>query len=244
MKDVIEAIPKWIAAGSVALLILAVTHEYGYFAIIGPHLQTVISPYDYAVNALVWLPSTLMAVLLLFAYMTMIERPKNGRPTISKFQWLWQLSGALGALAFAFFAGGFPVAIMLLSALGMLWLLLKILPERLAEHWQLYKLIMIAPAMLIFAYGYGVVVAYRDLDKTEDVYLILQKGRDASPRSRVMLRGFDKGILVRDYINQRVEFMRWDDIVVISKFATSGDKRSLSCKWLGIACFGQEPRWP
>jgi hypothetical protein len=100
------------------------------------------------------------------------------------------------------------------------------------------------PVLLVLTYGYGVVLATNDLRKTGDVYLVVQKGSNAAPRSRVMLRGFDKGILVRDYMDERIEFVRWEEITLISTFAKRESEPSLSCKWFAIACFGDLPRPP
>src|ERR1700686_722350 len=57
MKEFFDAAPKVIGVTSVAVLVMTVVHEWGYFYVLDWHLQTLATTYDYLTNALVWLPS-------------------------------------------------------------------------------------------------------------------------------------------------------------------------------------------
>ena len=53
---------------------------------------------------------------------------------------------------------------------------------------------------------------------------------------RIVLRAFDKGILVRDAVEKRIEFVKWDDITKISRLAVIPPIQPLSCSWFRINC--------
>jgi hypothetical protein len=55
-KPVLDKFPTIITASTFFVLVLAVTHEWGYFWVIGTHFQTLMSPSDYLSSGLLWLP--------------------------------------------------------------------------------------------------------------------------------------------------------------------------------------------
>ena len=54
--------------------------------------------------------------------------------------------------------------------------------------------------------------------------------------NRIILRTFDKGILVRDVVENRIELLKWDDIAKIYRFAPAPRDVPLSCSWFGVNC--------
>jgi hypothetical protein len=247
MRELIEVAPKWIAVLSFAVVVFAVVHEWGYFAVIGPHLQTVVSPYDYAVNALVWLPSTTILAFGTWGYLAIVGRTKEGRPTVSRYNLSLLVLGVAGFTLAYLLVPGLPFVFVLswIALTAVFWLIPKYFPfDKLPDDWQFHRLVVIVPAMMVLMYGYGATSATNDLRKADDIYFVHPKGDNAEARARVMLRSFERGILVRDLVRERVEFVRWEDIALLSVLAERpGSSRSLFCKSFGI-CLRQEPLPP
>ena len=65
MKEFVDAVPKYIGVVSFLVLLVTVVHEYGYFIVLGSHLQAIATTYDYLANALVWLPTAMGAIFSL-----------------------------------------------------------------------------------------------------------------------------------------------------------------------------------
>jgi hypothetical protein len=95
--------------------------------------------------------------------------------------------------------------------------------------------------VLLLVYAYGISTGYSDLKKSTDVYAIVQKEKPENVRQLVLLRAFDKGILVRDFAAQRIEFIKWDDINSISRLLTTEKTVGYLCLWFGIVCRGTDP---
>lgn len=55
-------------------------------------------------------------------------------------------------------------------------------------------------------------------------------------RQLVMLRSFEKGVLMRDVSAERVEFLRWESIGSLSRFAPPPIEPGFGCKWFGMLC--------
>lgn len=67
MRDWIDNAPKYLTVFSAAVLIISVTHEYGYFRIVGARFQSVETAHDYLTNAVLWLPVGFVAALTAIA---------------------------------------------------------------------------------------------------------------------------------------------------------------------------------
>jgi len=88
--------------------------------------------------------------------------------------------------------------------------------------------------------GYGISSGYSDLRKTTDVYAVNQKEQQGT-RQLVLLRSFEKGILVRDVSARRLEFIRWESINSISRLLSVEKSVGYLCLWFGISCRGINP---
>jgi hypothetical protein len=80
----------------------------------------------------------------------------------------------------------------------------------------------------IFAWGWSNGDA--DLTRLDNPYIFHFKGRSES-ELRIPLRSFDKGMLVRNPITNRIEFRRWEQIDEVSK-SPRERSRSMVCFWL------------
>jgi hypothetical protein len=57
VKAFLDNFTAGLGAATVVLLLMSITHEYGYFWAVGRHFQTFLSTSDYFSNAVLWLPA-------------------------------------------------------------------------------------------------------------------------------------------------------------------------------------------
>ncbi len=221
-------------------------HEYGYFGIIGSHLQTIATTYDYLANAFIWLPTAMGAVFTLQALEPAmpIEKTRTDAGTTTYqirhqglFYFVWILAG-IGVLMYLLL-GGITAALSVISLFGLTaiyFVTRKLKGDR--EKLTAYRLTAFGIYLALLAYGYGVRTGYQDLAKAEDVYAIEQKDSQGQvTRQLVLLRIFDKGLLVRDLPAQRVEFLRWDSIARLSRLLPNPRAaKGYLCIWFEVAC--------
>jgi len=62
MKAFLDHFAAVLGAVTVALLLMSVSHEYGYFWAVGRHFQTFLATSDYFSNAVLWLPAMMLAL--------------------------------------------------------------------------------------------------------------------------------------------------------------------------------------
>src|SRR5450755_5062094 len=72
------------------------------------------------------------------------------------------------------------------------------------------------------------------LTTMSDPYQVKVKGGEV--RNRILLRSFDKGLLVRSPADERVEFIKWDQIEEVTKPSPTDRGESYSCQWFAINC--------
>jgi hypothetical protein len=236
MKSVLDNFAAVLGSFTVAMLLVSVAHEYGYFLAIGQHFQTILSTTDYFSNAVLWLPLMVGALLIFLDWDVMF-----GSKRFAPLGWNW--SSALFALVIFglptidFFFFPLTLTTYAFSAI-LLWLMYgtRLLPfeNNPAEGLRaVRRALVVVPVVvvLLFAYGYG--HGKSDLKSFDSPYDVDLKSNNRI--HRVLLRTFDKGILVRDAVNDRVEFVRWDDITKLSR-VSSIDSRPLACRWFGLNC--------
>jgi hypothetical protein len=73
VKEVLERFPTVLALVTSAVFFMTVVHEWAYFLVVGPHLQTTMSSVDYLSNAILWLPwhVLLLLVALVVAFLVL-----------------------------------------------------------------------------------------------------------------------------------------------------------------------------
>jgi hypothetical protein len=84
-KPVLDKFPTIITASTFFVLVLAVTHEWGYFWVIGTHFQTLMSPSDYLSSGLLWLPYLGIWCFFVIALSRLQERFKQPEPPPSRY---------------------------------------------------------------------------------------------------------------------------------------------------------------
>ena len=83
------------------------------------------------------------------------------------------------------------------------------------------------PPILLGMFIWGSVNASSDLTRTDNAYNFRFAGESAD-HSAIFLRNFDKGVLLRDPVGNKIEFHRWDNIVTISGPVTK--TTSIGCR--------------
>jgi hypothetical protein len=240
MKEFFDAAPKIIGVMSFMILLLTVVHEWGYFYVLGWHLQTVATTYDYLTNAVVWLPAT--AGILSgaqFLELTMIVDEDRVRlNTIALI--IVSAPPVIGILLYLFIGGEGAIWVSSLVGISAVFFLLKIIPGKwVANDWK-HRFVVVAPMVPLLMLGYGISSGYSDLRKTTDVYAVNHK-EEQGTRQLVLLRSFEKGILVRDVPARRIEFIRWESINSISRLLSVERSVGYLCLWFGISCRGIDP---
>ncbi|MDP3075815.1 hypothetical protein [Bradyrhizobium sp.] len=239
MGDILEKFAAMIGAATLALLLFAVCHEYGYFSVIGSQFQTFISTSDYFTNATQWIVFALWMGLTWVNWRG-IDDP-NYYPPLSMGWQGWILPGLfVFLLLLEFFTGsGFnfvPVFFLLLY----LWLSFgtKLVPFAGSDDKNLRTIrrsIIAVPILVVVAFFVGQMKGNTALSTVEEPYKIKIKGGEE--RQRILLRNLDKGLLVRSPTHERIEFIRWDQIEEVTKPSHTTRLESYSCRWLNVWCW-------
>jgi hypothetical protein len=237
VKSFLDNFAAILGTATIALLLVSVCHEYGYFWIVGSRLQTFVSTTDYFSNSILWLPWIAFALYAYLDWDVLMGRRRYG------FGWNWKT-----ATWFAFIFGS-PIAGLFL--LDEFWIFSLIIPGILA--WVLvasnrlpfsnsdselermaYRAMLIAPIVAAISFGYGVTQGQSALKTFDEPYKLELK--DLGTINRVLLRTFEKGILVRDTIDDRIEFINFEQVRRLSRFAPPERKVPVSCSWLRVNC--------
>lgn len=120
-----------------------------------------------------------------------------------------------------------------------LWLVYGVKKVPFAEsddptHKKIRATIIAAPVLAMVAFNVGKQKGIRALTTMSDPYQVKVKGGEV--RNRILLRSFDKGLLVRSPADERVEFIKWDQIEEVTKPSPTDRGESYSCQWFAINC--------
>jgi hypothetical protein len=234
MKAFLENFASILGAATLALLLMSVSHEYGYFWAVGRFFQTFLTTSDYFSNAVLWLPATLILVYLATSANILWGPQKFPQVGFQNVKAIWNfamlavVSIVCPAVVFFFAKRWNPFAY--LTPLLPWWMIYgsKILP--LAEtslEIQAQRMLLIAPVVMAGFFGGGFEQGKADLSSFNEPYTLeMKKGGNLH---RIVLRSFDKGILVRDAVEKRIEFVRWEDITKISRLEDADQSQPLSC---------------
>ncbi|WP_426409444.1 hypothetical protein [Bradyrhizobium ganzhouense] len=236
MKSFLENFGSILGGVTVALLLMSVCHEYGYFLAVGQHFQTILTTTDYFGNAVLWLPFMVVTMYISIDWNVLL-----GRRIIKPFGINW------GSLFWFALIVVWPVTALFLPfagpaawvwAIALLWMMYsdKLLPFEDAEDETLLLLrraMVVLPVVSALLFDHGYSHGREDLRTFDSPYDI--EIRSGGTIHRIMLRSLDKGLLVRDAANNRVEFLRWDDVVRLSRLARPMTT-PLACRWLGWNC--------
>ena len=237
MEKLLERITGLIAATTIFIIVVSASHEFGYFLRLGRFFQTFATASDYFTNALLWIPIGIITAIGWWNYGFLWTEPP--RPNRKDWKtWIVPtliLGPAIGT--FVFTSGGFTA--FYLFALVYLWFLFF-------DRWvpgaspdvplsiEVRSLFKFAVPLCLAFMTLGYSTATSDVISTSDPYIFRLKDT-SNAELRIPLRNFERGILTRDVINDRIEFVPWDNIKAIAKPESSGSP-PLSCRWFGISC--------
>lgn len=239
MKEFLDNFAAVVGSATLALLLFAVCHEYGYFWVIGSQFQTFVSTTDYFTNSTQWV---IFAGLVLYTWLdwrAMFGASQYAMPIGRDWRtWMFPLIVILPLLLVMFFSR-FSFDIGLLTLFAYIWLVYgsKTLPFAGSSDPTLSRLraaLLAAPLLAMAAFFAGKQRAESALAVTHDPYKLKIKGGEE--RNRILLRSFDKGLLVRSPADERVEFIRWDQIEEVTKPSPKDRGESYSCLLLRINC--------
>ncbi len=200
MKWILDNVGKVITAIGFALLVLAVFHDFGYYFMLGRHLQSIQTPYDYLAHSIEWLPlhgSLILGYVLLTLFLTLLfgagdragdgevrpreypsgiqdsKRKKALKPIILFFVW-----GAMVALVSMFFLPtgdytvGFGVLLFLTVYVAIIFWWWS---SRRASRSVYVLLLLFVPLLIIFSFSAGWADASCGLNSSSNVYKIERK---------------------------------------------------------------------
>lgn len=238
MKHFLETFAAIVGVATVTVLLMSAVHEFGYFLMVGTFFQTLLTPSDYFSNMLIWVTTIPLFAIPWFRWDILSEKSRLQRLGMNR-------NGAMFLLLVCILLGTFlfgPHWLLWFAALpGLtLWLIYgpDIVPFKNTRSKSLYQLrltLFSAPVVLSLLFVWGIFDGQRDLKRLTDVYTI-QTRRDGKIQ-RILMRNFDKGLLVRDAVANKVEFIKWDDVSGISHAGVDFSTwHPLSCSLFGLFC--------
>jgi hypothetical protein len=228
MKWVLENAAKLIGLLSFALVVFSTVHDWGYFSIIGPHFRTLLSAYDYVTNAIEWMPAFIfwLAVSGALAYLMSSwfdHLPERGygdhRRKVYRRTLFWYseciLIVSLGVLGFSLFFQTFPKSreTQIISATLVLTAFIGLYVAANNTKLEIRRLLvgaMGALGLAAAAYTTGTREARSAIEQPANVYKLNLKGDQT--KSVVLLRTFEKGILIWNSDRHTAEMLRWDQL--------------------------------
>jgi hypothetical protein len=235
MKEFLENFAAILGALTISLLVLSISHEYGYFWNIGSQFQTFLSTTDYFTNGVLWLPLALIYTRYNIDWWRFGEEQKQARNWRRWQSWVWpSICVALFILVIGATPTPAPMINMLLflGAFVFLWSRVwsSVFPTNvLQEPFQLVarQIAQFGPPAIAGMFVWGWIDGLADLSRLSDPYILKFK-KDESVELRIVLRNFEKGVLVRNAAAHRIEFHRWEGIDSVSK-QLPGESRSFAC---------------
>ncbi len=238
LEKFLERTTALVAASSILIIALSASHELGYFAKLGSSFfQSFVSASDYFTNSILWLP---VGIITLLAW---------GRQ-----DWIWKatprpnrkdrLSWILPTLIV-----GVPLLLLIFDPYGGNQFLILIM---LVYFWVLFfdvlfnplpagllledvrKLVKIGVPVCAGLFCLGYQNASSDLKSYTGTYIFTFDNGDKT--LSIPLRSFDKGVLIRDPIQDRIELIRWDKIKSIQKGGASYEHNTVGCHLFGLWC--------
>lgn len=251
-----EMLVKIGGAFSLTALILTIFHELGFYYVAGAEFRELMTTSDYFSSAFTWLPETMYFAFIAGVVTTAFHMPRLNRmyrhPGASTPAWELTLAytsrfTVIGAALVTMFG---PPGIFLNEYPVLVWLTVYVwaivwvyLSNRLAILEGLprafWVLMLIGPVLITNSYLSGVREAYIAFMGYPNAYTLEETKANAG-RNVIVLRNLDKGLLVRDPVSTRTEFIKWDQVAKLAKVGGGPRAWPLSCEFFGLFC-GKEP---
>jgi hypothetical protein len=237
MEKLLERMTGLVAAITLLVVALSVCHEFGYFwRIGGGFFQTFLTASDYFTNSVVWVPPAIFTVIGWWNWGSLVKDPTV--PTLRQWKtWIVPaLITALPIMSMIIFRE--PLPVLWLIAFVYYWALLfeifvPVASPTIAYAYELRQFVKLAGPVCAGMVTLGYIDASNNLSGASDPYMLQIAGSKATIL-RYPVRNFDKGMLVRDPIEQRLEFLKWDDIESIKHSVSMNNSEPASCRWFGF----------
>jgi hypothetical protein len=237
VKAFLDNFAAILGSATVALLLMSVSHEYGYFWAVGSHFQAFLSTSDYFSNAVLWLPAMLLILYGFLDWDVVLGLRRYAPISLDWNSVVWIVILFVFPIT-AFFFLPFPTPYLYVGPAVILWLMYgtRILPFSETDSEVLLnarRVLIVAPVVMAVLFGWGFNHGLSDLQSFAEPYTLETKNGDKLPR--IVLRTFDKGVLLRDAVEDRIEFVKWDEVKKISRLGKVVFQ-PFSCAWLKINC--------
>ena len=189
----------------------------GLFFVVGALFQTMVSATDYLANSILWLPQmlALLGASYIATYAITKISPRNEHQPANRV--LLLLFGFAAALAVSMIEPqqGVPFLLVIVVWAGV-EVFFRWRPElRETVSMTIRYIIVGVPLVFAAAFGFGSIEAQGDLRDTKGLFRIERKEAHVEVEVN-LLRSFDRGILVNNVLEKRVEFIRWDEVRAMS----------------------------
>lgn len=159
VKAFLEHFAAIIGGATIALLVVSVSHEYGYFWIVGRHFQTFLTTSDYFSNAVLWLP-IMVFVLYMFLDWDVLLGMRRYAPLGLNWRSIILVLVFVVAPIASFFLSPFHSPYIFLAPLIILWLMYgqRVLPFADAESDALKlvrRALIVVPVVMAVLFGFG-----------------------------------------------------------------------------------------
>jgi drug/metabolite transporter (DMT)-like permease len=225
MRWTFDNFTKLVGLLSFGLIAAATLHDWGYFYVIGPKFRSIQTTYDYITEAIEWLPGFLFiiiisvgitAIVAFFTRTRAVEGFERQDRSISRQRIAIIAFASFGACFVAFWFIGslysvYPFNLTtVILAMGFLLMLVCVVAFLVREEsWSIALLIaVIGSGTTILANG--IQDGINDVQRISNVHRVQLKG--AAATQVMLLRNFEKGVLVKNPADNQVEFIRWDQI--------------------------------
>jgi hypothetical protein len=256
MKETVELLAKLSAVTTLFVALFSVIYEWAYFLIVGREFQRFASASDYLTDALEWIPTIILVTFISAFINFLVARIKNWPADYRDFgtdfsTWRFNTSVlfvgifllASAAISYLFLP---PTAIeiyILILGFGWPFVVRYIFTHENAPNisgtiWG--TAITYGPIISVFSLTLGLLFGVNALGKIDPVYSInLSKG-DASLKV-IILKNFERGLLIRDPVRGIVEFIPWEQIKTVDRTVFPESINSRSCQTFGWPCLGARP---
>lgn len=254
MKEYLELLAKITAPLTIAVLVLSITYEWGYLTVIGSEFVRFASATDYLRNAVAWFPYTLAGLVAGIAIHGLFRRfakwqsdekiikraanPRLARKlSVYPQRFLPIFFLALAADEFLFRQRDSVVIYGLTFFACWPYLVYFIFHHANAPKLNViaFRIGAFVPGILVIIFFLGMNSGYYALKKTEDFYIV-RLNKNPQEMKVIVLRGFERGILLRDITTDLIQFHLWTEIISVERTAYVIDKNSRVCSWTGWFC--------
>jgi hypothetical protein len=245
MKAFLDHFAAILGCLTVTLLLTSIVHEYGYFSLIGRNFQTLLTTSDYLANAVLWLP-----LVLMFALGVEWEN-LDVRPSTQKLSWKdwrrWPAALFAVIMLLAIITSPWPPSPLSMSGIMLIiiWIWSRVHKrfyrpiEGLEDLNLIYlRVVKVGPPFLALVFLWGWIQGSIDARTTSDPYLVRFKDQEQA-QLRVLLRNFERGLLMRNAVSNRIEFQKWDGVLTLEK-VPSDSSESFACFFISALCHRKE----